>query len=556
MLDGLASLVEKSLLRQRADADGEPRFWMLETIREYALEVLERTGGLEDGRRRHADYYASVAEQLDVESRTGDQASSLARLDDDNPNLRAALDWAREIRDGDLTLRLASSLWGFWATRGHVAEGRKALDDALELSGKRPARALLGLCTLRILSADTRACSPTRKRRSAPARSSATTSAWRRRGTSSAASREASWARLGQAEEAWRHGALVRRARRLLGREGGEHRLADDQRDLRVSAGRGGARRCKGFLESAGDDPATRAFCCVELAVLEAMSGDFEHARELLAEGTRSISELGLTVWAANNAQEAYYVEMLAGNPGGGGEHAPRELRDARGDGRARIPLDDRRLPRSRALRAGRVRRGRALQPSERGRAAPDDVMSQVLWRTARAKVRAERGDAESAEALAREAVRLAEGTELLNTQGDALLDLATVLTAAGRREEALAAAEEAAQRYEQKGNRALARASAAREARPGSWLDSATPGLNSRRIDRKGKRCRDTETAHEIPDHLAQYLARSALEDLPGSVYETLVALTPEELDLLESVGASLHAAGCESHSYASVIH
>ena len=45
------------------------------------------------------------------------------------------------------------------------------------------------------------------------------------------------------------------------------------------------------------------------------MSGEFEHARELLADGTRSISELGLTVWAANNAQEAYYVEMLAGNP-------------------------------------------------------------------------------------------------------------------------------------------------------------------------------------------------------------------------------------------------
>jgi tetratricopeptide (TPR) repeat protein len=86
--------------------------------------------------------------------------------------------------------------------------------------------------------------------------------------------------------------------------------------------------------------------------------------------------------------------------------------------------------------------------------AAPDDVMSQVLWRTARAKVQAQRGDAEAAETLAREAVELAEGTELLNTQGDALVDLATVLTATGRREEALVAAEAAAERYEQKGNR------------------------------------------------------------------------------------------------------
>ncbi|HEY8842798.1 MAG TPA: hypothetical protein VIM23_02735 [Gaiellaceae bacterium] len=59
-----------------------------------------------------------------------------------------------------------------------------------------------------------------------------------------------------------------------------------------------------------------------------------------------------------------------------------------------------------------------------------------------------------------------------------------------------------------------------------------------------------------EIPEHLAQYLARSVLKDLPESVYETLAALTPEELDLLERVGASLHAAGCDSHSYAFVIH
>jgi hypothetical protein len=59
-----------------------------------------------------------------------------------------------------------------------------------------------------------------------------------------------------------------------------------------------------------------------------------------------------------------------------------------------------------------------------------------------------------------------------------------------------------------------------------------------------------------EIPEHLAQYLARSVLKDVPGSVYETLVALTPEELDLLERVGASLHAANCEPQSYVFVIH
>ncbi len=59
-----------------------------------------------------------------------------------------------------------------------------------------------------------------------------------------------------------------------------------------------------------------------------------------------------------------------------------------------------------------------------------------------------------------------------------------------------------------------------------------------------------------EIPDHLAQYLARRALDGLPASVYDTLLSLSPEELDVLEKVGASLHEANCESHHYAAVVH
>jgi tetratricopeptide (TPR) repeat protein len=215
-----------------------------------------------------------------------------------------------------------------------------------------------------------------------------------------------------------------------------------------------GLARCRGFLEAAGDDQAIRAFCWVELAVLEAMSGEFAHARELLADGTRSISELGLTVWAANNAQEAYYVEMLAGNP----EAAASTLRESyttleqMGE-RGFLSTIAGFLAHALCALDEHDEAERFSHASEVA-AAPDDVLSQVLWRTARAKVRAQRGDAEAAEALASEAVRLAEGTELLNTQGDALLDLATVLTTAGRREEALKAAESAAARFEQKGNR------------------------------------------------------------------------------------------------------
>jgi hypothetical protein len=116
--------------------------------------------------------------------------------------------------------------------------------------------------------------------------------------------------------------------------------------------------------------------------------------------------------------------------------------------------------------------------------AAPDDVFSQILWRTARAKIRARRGDLSGAESLARNAVGLAEQTDLLNTQADALMDLAEVLALGGRPDEARVTAEEAARRYERKGNRpslAQARRVAQELARP---LDSDQPPLDIRPVE------------------------------------------------------------------------
>jgi predicted ATPase/class 3 adenylate cyclase len=102
ILDGLQLLVENSLLRRRSDSDGEPRFWMLETIREYACELLAASGEAEQAHCRHSLYFTEAAEQLDVESRTADHAAVLASLDDERANLRAALDWARERLDGEV----------------------------------------------------------------------------------------------------------------------------------------------------------------------------------------------------------------------------------------------------------------------------------------------------------------------------------------------------------------------------------------------------------------------------------------------------------------------
>src|SRR5262249_14966832 len=134
---GLDSLLEKSLLIRRTDSDRESRFRMLETIREYAAAQLEASGELDDVRRLHAGWFTELAESLDAESRTGDQPASVARLGEDYANLRAAIRWAREQRDGELLLRIATALSLFWSTRGYVAEGRQVLEDALELAGHR-----------------------------------------------------------------------------------------------------------------------------------------------------------------------------------------------------------------------------------------------------------------------------------------------------------------------------------------------------------------------------------------------------------------------------------
>ncbi|MFL5921075.1 MAG: ATP-binding protein [Gaiellaceae bacterium] len=460
VLDGLQSLVEKSLLRQRPDADGEPRFWMLETIREYALELLGGAGALEDARRRHADWFLALAEHVDVESRTGDQAAWFVQLDADIANLRAALDWAEETREGELMLRLATALWGFWATRGHIAEGTTVLEEALTLSGRRPARAMVGLCALHLLRGWSeglpddidealRACEELGDDYSLA-------QAWNLRGRLQGSV----LGRIGEGERAWRE------ALRFADRGGYPAERTESINWLLVAAVFGplpveeGIARCKEFFDASGDDPATQAFCSCQRAVLEAMRGDFAVAREQLADGTRALEELGLRVWAANAGQEAFFVEMLAGDPSAAAATLRRSYETLLEMGERGFRSTIAGLLAHALYALGEHDEAERFSRAGENAAASEDVYSQALWRSARAKVLAVRGDAEIAEVTACEAVALTERTDLLNTQAEALLDLAEVLALSGRRDEARAAAHAAAARFEQKGNLAsLARA-------------------------------------------------------------------------------------------------
>ena len=100
---------------------------------------------------------------------------------------------------------------------------------------------------------------------------------------------------MAEAERAWRQ-ALSYAERGGFGGEGRERQLALDQRDLRPAAGGEGIARWKEFAEPAADEPTIAACCCGERSVLEAMRGDFDLARRLLADGSRSLDDLGLNV--------------------------------------------------------------------------------------------------------------------------------------------------------------------------------------------------------------------------------------------------------------------
>jgi predicted ATPase/class 3 adenylate cyclase len=137
-IDALQSLIEKSLLRRRSDDDAEPRYWMLETIREYALGRLRSTEAAEQMLRAHADYFLRLAEGAEARSGNPDASDAYRTMERDRENLRLALSWLRESESKALFVRLAAALGHFWAIRGDVSEGRRWLEAALAVDVDEP----------------------------------------------------------------------------------------------------------------------------------------------------------------------------------------------------------------------------------------------------------------------------------------------------------------------------------------------------------------------------------------------------------------------------------
>lgn len=137
-LDGLHALVDKHLVARVEDSGGEPRFTMLETIREYALERLAERGEEQAAQQAHARYYLTLAETAAPALHGPEQTAWFDRLDQEHANLRVAL--AHFLAGGDTpgVLRMAGALHWFWFARGHLTEGRHWLDRALALAEGSP----------------------------------------------------------------------------------------------------------------------------------------------------------------------------------------------------------------------------------------------------------------------------------------------------------------------------------------------------------------------------------------------------------------------------------
>ncbi|HET8645992.1 MAG TPA: hypothetical protein VFO85_10905, partial [Vicinamibacteria bacterium] len=138
LLDGISALVEASLLAVADTAGDQPRYGMLETVREFGLEMLAASGEERAARQRHADYFQLLAERAHDAALRGSFRSSLV---DDLANLRAALAWFEQAGEAEQSLRLAGALWPIWYVRGPYHEGRDWVERALARGGDADAAA-------------------------------------------------------------------------------------------------------------------------------------------------------------------------------------------------------------------------------------------------------------------------------------------------------------------------------------------------------------------------------------------------------------------------------
>jgi tetratricopeptide (TPR) repeat protein len=140
LLDGITSLVDKSLMSQTGAGNAEPRFTMLETIREYGRERLDESEETETTLRAHAAYFLVLAEEGAAQASPVDRESWLSHCDVEHDNFRAAIEYFVKSANPEWGLRLGNALLWFWEPREHLTEGRRAMSALLDIPDNTPVR--------------------------------------------------------------------------------------------------------------------------------------------------------------------------------------------------------------------------------------------------------------------------------------------------------------------------------------------------------------------------------------------------------------------------------
>ncbi|MGH2560470.1 MAG: ATP-binding protein [Thermomicrobiales bacterium] len=318
-LDLLASLVDKSLVRQVAPVAGEPRYRMLETIREHGLEQLEASGEEAMTRDAHAAYFLALAEEAETHLARAVEPAWLDRLDAEHDNLRGALAWLAQGAVADRLLRLGGALWLYWYYHGHLTEGRRWIEMGLTLpeAAAEPARAkaLLGVGTLSHFQGDeTRA------------------GAWLEESLMLSRRQNDSWTAafaltvLGNVAEDngdyERASALFEEARQLFAERADPVNIAVTIYHLGIVAyGQGDLARARSLLEAALEqsrrvaDPWSTAISLSYLAIVACDQSDLAAAAAALDEGLDLHLQIGSNERLAAWLRRAAVLAMASGNP-------------------------------------------------------------------------------------------------------------------------------------------------------------------------------------------------------------------------------------------------
>ena len=134
VVSALSTLLDNSLLQRSEQQAEEPRFLMLETVREFGRDVLAEKGEMEAAQYAHAAYYLALAQEVEPHQFGSEKERWFARLEQEHPNLRAAMGWLAgrgSDREVEIALRLGGALWLFWVALGYWSEGRNFLESVL-----------------------------------------------------------------------------------------------------------------------------------------------------------------------------------------------------------------------------------------------------------------------------------------------------------------------------------------------------------------------------------------------------------------------------------------